>query len=46
MAGDVNQTRDVLVVVDDAAILDIIPFALEQAGSKAQKAANAYDALL
>jgi len=37
---------NVLVVDDEAAILDMIRFALEQAGLKVQTAANAYDALL
>jgi two-component system phosphate regulon response regulator PhoB len=39
------QTK-VLVVDDEAAILDMIQFALEQAGLQAKTAANAYDALL
>ena len=40
-----RQTK-VLVVDDEAAILDMIRFALEQAGLQAKTAANAYDALL
>jgi len=40
-----NQTS-VLVVDDETAILDMIRFALEQAGLQAHTAANAYDALL
>ena len=40
-----HQTK-VLVVDDEAAILEMIQFALEQAGFQAKTAANAYDALL
>ena len=40
-----RQTK-VLVVDDEAAILDMIRFALEQAGLQVITAANAYDALL
>lgn len=46
MVSDMNNQPNVLVVDDEAAILDMIRFALEQAGLKAQTAANAYDALL
>jgi two-component system phosphate regulon response regulator PhoB len=41
-----NARTKILVVDDEAAILDMIRFALEQAGMEAQTAASAYDALL